>query len=304
MSAGMRDLAEDVRATVDFFSSQGQAAAIDRILVTGGGSQVAGLAAAIAGNLPVPVTEIDPFATLTIGDVGLDADQMRQASAVAATAVGLALWPVESPLIRLSVLPDEVAAARRARRAVSLAAFGVAGVAALLAVAGVGQLVEVKSAQSQVRSAQVKVATLTGQVAQLQAATAVHGQVQGRAKLVVQALQGDIDWVRLLGQLTTVMPASLKLTNFSGGTNGPVASTAARSTSTTPGVGTLTFSVQGTGGLQAASAWLQGLQRDHALQGTWIQGISVIANGGQVTFSSTSNITSAADSNRAKAVTP
>jgi len=270
--------------------------------VTGGASLTEGLAAAIAGHMPVPVTEIDPFATLTIGDVGLDAAQLRQAAACAATAVGLALWPVESPLIRLSVLPDEVAAARRARRAVTLAACGVAGVAALLGVVGVGQILEVRAAQNQVRSAQNHVAVLTGQVSQLQAATAVHGEVLARANLVVQSLQGDIDWVRLLGQLTAVMPSNLHLTNFSGGINAPSAPTA--STSTTPGIGVLTFSVQGQGGLGAASAWLRGLQRDHALAGTWIQGISVLANGGQVTFSSTSNLTTVAQSNRAKGVTP
>ena len=153
MSVGMRDLAEDVRATVDFFTSQGNGASVDRILVTGGASMTEGLAASIGGQLPVPVTQIDPFSTLSIGDVGAESEQLKQASQPGRLQLwAWLLWPVGSPLIRLSILPDEVAAARRARRAVSLAAGGVAAIAVVLGVAGAGQILAVRSAQDQVRT--------------------------------------------------------------------------------------------------------------------------------------------------------
>jgi hypothetical protein len=69
-------------------------------------------------------------------------------------------------------------------------------------------------------------------------------------------------------------------------------------------VGTLTFSVTGAGGLPAAAAWLEGLQRDHDLQGSWISSISVTGTGGQVTFNSTANLTAQSQSSRAQAVKP
>jgi type IV pilus assembly protein PilM len=299
MSVELKDLAEDVRGTVDFFMAQTEGATIDRLLITGGASQTEGLAAAIGSTVQASVVQIDPFSSLALADLELDADAMRRASASATTAVGLALWPVGSPLIRLSVLPEEVATARRNRQIMAVAVAGVAGLAAFLGLVGAGELFAVHSARDQVKSAQHQVQKLTTQVNQLQAATAVHGKVQSQAQIVVGTLQGDIDWVRLMGQLAAVMPPNLSLTSFAGTR---VAPTAATSSSATSGVGTITFSVKGSGGLPAVSAWLDGLARDQSLEGTWVTGITITGNQGQVTFSSTSNITKVAQSTRAEAV--
>jgi type IV pilus assembly protein PilM len=304
MSVELRDLAEDVRGTVDFFMSQTEGSTIDRLLITGGASQTEGLAVAIGNTVSASVVQVDPFSSLTLGDLDLNPDAFARASATATTAIGLALWPVESPLIRLSVLPEEVALARRNRRIVALAATSVAGLAAFLGVVGAGEFLAVHSAQNQVKTAQNHIQALTTQVTQLQAQTAVHEQVQSQAQIVVGTLQGDIDWVRLLGQLAAVMPSNLSLTSFSGSrvaaTGG--SSSSASSSSSSVGEGTLSFSVKGTGGLPAVAAWLDGLAKDQSLAGTWISGITLSNNGGSVTFGSTSDITSVANSGRAQAV--
>ncbi len=125
--------------------------------------------------------------------------------------------------------------------------------------------------------------------------------MQAQAQIVIGTLQGDIDWVRLLGQLAAVMPPNLSLTSFDG-TRVTAATGSATGSPSTPGVGTITFSVKGSGGLPAVSAWLDGLAQDQSLEGTWVSAISVTGNGGAVTFSSTSNITNVAQSGRAQAV--
>jgi cell division ATPase FtsA len=303
MSVEMRDLAEDVRGTVDFFMSQADGATIDRILITGGASQTEGLATAIAGNTSASINTIDPFASLNLQGLDLDQGRLEQARASSTTAIGLALWPFESPLIRLSVLPDEVMAAKRARRLLAAAACGVAGFAALLGIAGAAEVLRVHSAEHQVHVAQARVDTLTTQVNSLEAATAVHGQAEARAALVQSALKGDIDWVRVLGQLATVMPPDVSLSNFQATRSNTVGSQASSSTHSTD-VGTVTFSVKGNGGLPAAKSWLLGLQNDPDLDGTWVSGISVVKNGGAVQFSSSAGLTPVADNNRYKAVQP
>jgi len=67
-------------------------------------------------------------------------------------------------------------------------------------------------------------------------------------------------------------------------------------------VGSVTFSVTGTGGLPAAAAWLDGLEHDPSLQGTWLPGVTVGTPGDQVTFTSNSNLTTHARSDRSKGV--
>jgi type IV pilus assembly protein PilM len=301
IASELHDLAEEVRATLDFFLAQSNGIGVDRLLITGGASQTQGLIDALAGGVRLPVESFDPFQSLRLDEVGLDEEQLDRARASAGTAVGLALWPLAAPGSRLSVLPEEEVAARKARRLVRYAGAGLAGLLGVLAVASIGEAVAVHGAKAQVHKAQQQVAALQGQVGTLQATTAIHGRAQARATLVVTALTGDIDWVRVLGQLAAVMPPNLHLSSFTGSRT---IGSSAGSTSSSPGVGTLTFSVTGSGGLPAAAAWLEGLQRDHDLQGTWISGISVTGSGGQVTFSSTANLTPQSQSSRAQTVTP
>lgn len=306
LTTDIRDLAEDVRATIDFFRAQANGATIDRLLVTGGGALTGGLADAIAGPLPVEIVRITPFDNLQISEHALDRQSCEKAKATATTAVGLALWPFESPLIRLSILPEEVLQARRARRLFQGAALAVAGLIALLGVAGAAQVLRVRDAEHQTRSAEDRVTALTSQVRRLQSETAVHGQMQTRAGLDSTALKGDIDWVRLLGQLAAVLPPNLHILNFSGTRSTSSQSGASTGQAGSDGVGTVTFGLAGSGNARAAADWLDALQHDPALTGAWIGSVSVqqTGSGQSVSFSSTANLTPAADSGRAKAIHP
>ena len=295
----LRDVGEDVRATIDFFVSQSDGARVERLLVTGGAAMTEGLAEELAGDLDVDIRRIDPFALLTLGDIGLDQPSLNRARATAATAVGLALWPADPPAARLSVLPGEVAEARRARRKAMLAVLSVAGVAGLLAVAGVGEAVRADLARAQVHDTQQQAAKLQSQVSHLQAETSVHSKVISRAHMVSSALQGDVDWVRVINEIEAATPPGLQVSNFAGSRIASGGSGSAGS-----GVGQLTFSVTGTGGLPAVAAWLDGLQKDPSVQGSWVGGISTNGPGGTVTFSSTTSLTNHSHSNRDKAVKP
>jgi type IV pilus assembly protein PilM len=300
LGGDIRDLAEDVRATVDFFASQAEGREVSRILMTGGASQTRGLAAAVGGDLPAEIFQVAPFAGLEAAGLGLDPDGLERAAATATTAVGLALWPVESPLIRLSILPEEVTRRRQARRMLKLAATGVAAAAGLLAVLGAGQVVRVHDARAKVSADNRQIAALQAQVSTLQRLTAVHGEAAARVQLEVSALNGDIDWVRVLEQLAASMPPGVRITSFTGtrsATPGSAASTAAGSP-----IGTVSVSVAGGANADAAANWLDALLVDGDLANTQISGISIpVGSTTGATFSSTSSLTPAAKSSRAQA---
>ncbi len=297
MSTDMRDLAEEIRATIDFFVSQANNSDVDKLLITGGGALTSGLAASIGGNLPVEVSLFDPLATLDCSSLAYDAEQLRAISAGAATAIGLALWPTDAPLIRLSILPEEVLAARKAKRLAFVAMGGVVVAIAALAVGGYFEFASVSNAQSAARAESAKVPALTAEVGHLEAITSIHAKVLKRASLESTALSGDVDWVRLLGQFAGVLPPQLSITSFSG-TRTVVASGATPSTS----AGTVTFAVTGTGGLPSASQWLTELTSDPDLSDVNVGSINVKTNGGAVTFSSSANVTAVAESARSKGV--
>lgn len=296
MARDIRDVGEDVRATIDFFLSQSNGARIESLLVTGGASMTAGLVEELAGDMDVDIRRIDPFATLTLGDVGLSPEMLNRARATSATAVGLALWAADPPNVRLSVLPKDVEEARKARRKTRLAIAGVAGLAGLLLLGGAGEMAAAHAARSQAEATQRHVSELQSQVARLQAETSVHAKVLKRQGDLRTALHGDIDWVRVLKEIQAATPPGLQIQNLSGNrpASGPGSSASA-------GAGSLTFSVSGTGGLPAAASWLESLQKDLSVQGTLVSTIST-GNGSTVTFSSTTNLTTHAYSNRDQAV--
>lgn len=301
LSPDLRDLAEDIRATIDFFLSQASYDRIERLLVTGGAAQTTGLAHAIAGDLDAPIMVVDPLAGLDTSGLAFTEEDLARISAAATTSIGLARWATDAPLIRLSLLPHEVIAARKARRVLVLAGGCVAGLAAVLVIAGGAEVLAVHHAQSKLVSAEGQVATMQSQVTRLQATTAVHGQMTARAAMVQSDLSGDVDWVRVLGQLATVMPSSLQLQNFSGSTMASANSTAG---TVATGFGSLSFGVQGSGGLPAAAAWIDGLALDPDITSLTLGGITVTSNGGTVNFSSTGQLTTTSYSNRAQEYKP
>jgi hypothetical protein len=244
------------------------------------------------------VEQIDPLAGLVVENLGLDDDQIRQLRTSGTTALGLARWPVGANVLRLSILPEEVAASRRARRLMAAATSGVVVVAGLLGAGGVSEMLSAHSAQAQVRVAEAEETQLQGQITQLTAATAINSELSSRSSLAASALAGDIDWVRTLRQLATIMPVNTTIASFSA--TRATAGNAGTNSTASSGVGSATFSVNGTGGLPTVAAWLRGLQSDPDLADPWVSGITLNAGSGQVTFTSTADLTPTAESNRAQ----
>jgi type IV pilus assembly protein PilM len=82
--------ADEIRSSLDFYLSQTPTAKIGRILITGGGSKLAGLDATLAQRLPAPVGPGHAFRRVTPA-LDLSADVMAEAEPLLAVAVGLAL---------------------------------------------------------------------------------------------------------------------------------------------------------------------------------------------------------------------
>ena len=91
-------LALEVKKTVDFYraSAQEGEAAIQKILLAGGGSKLPGLAEFLAHRFEIPVEVFDPFRTIEVDAKKFDPDYMREIVPEMAVAVGLALRGVEA----------------------------------------------------------------------------------------------------------------------------------------------------------------------------------------------------------------
>jgi type IV pilus assembly protein PilM len=81
----------EVRGSVDFYTSQSDAAAVGRVLLTGGGSMLSGLAEAVASALAIPTEVGHPFKRVPMGHMNVSQDQTNIAERYMSVAVGLAL---------------------------------------------------------------------------------------------------------------------------------------------------------------------------------------------------------------------
>ncbi|MFL6137824.1 MAG: type IV pilus assembly protein PilM [Frankiaceae bacterium] len=82
---------EEVRGSLDYYLAQQGAARLRRILVTGGGSRLAGMAERLSAATRLPVELATPMTSLRIGKTGLSPDQLTYVEPLVAVPVGLAM---------------------------------------------------------------------------------------------------------------------------------------------------------------------------------------------------------------------
>jgi len=299
-------LVEEIRGSLDYYLAQSSGGRVNRIVVTGGGAQTAGLLERLQASLGPSVEAADPLTSVEIGKTGLSPEQLDRCVPYLVTPLGLALWG-GAPGRAISLLPPEVIVARRHRRQAMVAGAAVASFALVLGGAWGARSMKLDSSRHQVTLGQQQVARLQGRVNSLSIITKIDTDVAARQDLYRAALQGDVDWVRLLEQVSAVMPRDVYLSTF----------TASRTpaASTTPGLGAGTVNISGValGGHESVANWLRSIATLPSLQGAWVS--SETSNAGsagatgstsstpsEVSFSSSATITSAAGSTRARRV--
>lgn len=87
----VRSFVEEIRGSIDYYLASPDAAPIRRVLISGGGSQMAGLAQRLGVATRLPVELANPLATMRVGKTGLSPDQLKLIEPIATVPVGLAL---------------------------------------------------------------------------------------------------------------------------------------------------------------------------------------------------------------------
>ncbi|GLY17324.1 cell division protein FtsA [Kineosporia sp. NBRC 101677] len=89
-----QDFVDEIRGSLDYYAVSSVGARVERIVISGGGSRLEGLAERLAASTRLPVVLGDPLWPLKIGRTGLDADQIEFIKPLAAVPVGLALGAI------------------------------------------------------------------------------------------------------------------------------------------------------------------------------------------------------------------
>jgi type IV pilus assembly protein PilM len=91
-------LALEIQKTMDFYRAtvEDGGSAVEKILVSGGGSKLSGLIEFLSKQFEIPVEIFDPFKKIKIDSRGFDPEYMREIVPEMAIAVGLALRGVDA----------------------------------------------------------------------------------------------------------------------------------------------------------------------------------------------------------------
>ena len=82
---------EEVRGSLDYYLAQPQAARLRRVVLSGGGAQLMGMAKRLADSARLPVEPGSPLTSLQLGRLGLSPEQLRYVEPLVAVPVGLAM---------------------------------------------------------------------------------------------------------------------------------------------------------------------------------------------------------------------
>ena len=277
-------LVEEIRGSLDYYMAQSQSAPVDRVLVTGGGSRMAGLMERLQSQLSAAVEPARPLSGLKIGKgVGLSPEQLHAVEPLLAVPLGLALaGEVRKGVRRITLLPREVEVVREQRRQAVLAGAGVAALAAVLLGTWAAGGSKIDNEENAAADAEEHAARLEREVASLGDTISLDAELAQRREQVRTVLATDVAWTRLFNEVATVLPSDVWLTSFNA-TNG----------------GSVNFSAKGFDQTSTAR-WLLRIAELKSLSGLWVPSSTKDGEGSAstVTFTSDANLTPAANSDR------
>lgn len=91
MTRSANDLIEEIRGSLDYYSATSASGPVTRVVLSGGGARLRGLAERLSERLHVPVEVGSPLSGIAVGATGLSDAQLRFVDPIAAVPVGLAL---------------------------------------------------------------------------------------------------------------------------------------------------------------------------------------------------------------------
>ncbi|HET6874067.1 MAG TPA: type IV pilus assembly protein PilM [Acidimicrobiales bacterium] len=287
-------IATEVANSLDYYVGQFEGQPVARILLTGAGSRLAGLAEWIRSTVGVPVERAVLPAQVVV-DAGLTEEQQALVGPSLPNVIGIALagMPGQRGVRRISLLPATVHKSRNEKRQVIVTGVGLSVLAALLTGVWGARGSQVARAEHQDALVQAQVAALNSQASKLQWVSALDQQVTALQGQVKTALTGDVAWADLLRQISGSIPSDVWLGSFTGNKS---ASTSATAGGSGPSLGTLTFS--GFGFSHDSSAhWLTQVGALKSIGSLWVSSSNKPDNG-PTTFSSSGALTTGALADR------
>ncbi len=244
--ASMVELVGEIRNSIQYFASLPGRLPVSKVLVTGGGSALAGLIPMLQAQTNLPVLTVSPLARLDTSKLELTEAQVEEVRPVLATPIGLALPEPDKAVKKFNLLPPEVVQRARLKRIKERTLIGCAAVVVLLLAFGMWKLLQVHNAQNNVSALQSDINTLNAQVPKYDQVVAANDAYTAGLARRASVLNSAVDWPLALNNLISITPPGAQVKTFNG-------TSTANGTSSGGTAGSGAGSTSGTGSATGAS---------------------------------------------------
>ncbi len=292
LDARARDAVSEVRGTLNFYETQPDVAPIERVLLTGGGSLLAGFEDALRSAVRIPLERANPRLMLEVGNIGFAPEDLPSLDPFLPVPVGLALGGAKAAGRRINLLPLEARLQERNTPLVAGLAAGGVALVALMAALTMGRASAISEEKDRLAAQQRINQDLQAQVSAVADAGRVEEQANAAREQVTLLLAGEVSWSQMLQDVARTIPGDVWLTSFSGSVSAP-GSVPADGTD----VGSVSFGAVGIN-FPSVAAWLLRMSQIPYLDGFWVPSIAQTALDETVTFDSSVRLLSGIGSNR------
>ena len=301
--SSIKELIDEVKNSLRFYSSLPNGGQVARLLVTGGGSRLKGFLPMLQEEAGVPVYPVSPLAKLDMSKVDATPDQIAEMDAVITTAAGLVEPDVFPGVRRFNLVPAEVRERVLQRRFQKWSV--AAGIVLIALIAGWSFFSwwQVHSAGGDITSLNNQIASLNGQRLKLSKPALAANELASAKVQVTSQVKSSIDWAKVVAELDKATPSGFTITTMNGASciasttssvSGPTTCSSSNSTPTgaASGVGSITVTLSGVeGNFKPESIWLNKVSALMTSKGAPMFGqvtsSTLSANNGVATFTST-----------------
>jgi type IV pilus assembly protein PilM len=209
---GSAALLTAIRSSIDYFATLPGVPEVGRIILTGGGSQLAGFIDRLGYQARVPVVMASWLDRIDTGRIDADRHHLESVGAV---AFGIAI-PESSGRKPLDLMPKEILLERKRARATRL--IQAAAVVLVLALGGLGAMrfLQVRKAEKGVGSLNSSIAFLRVQIPKYNKVQQQDTEIVADSNIGLPLVSHEVNWPAVFAALAKYTPNTVSASGFSG----------------------------------------------------------------------------------------
>ncbi len=235
---GSAKILGEIRSSIDYYNALPSSMPLRRVLLTGGGSRLSGVAERLQQLVQIPVERASCLARVHGEGIGAELTAGSPLDDVAAIAIGLAL-PEQPGVKHLDLIPPDFVSRRRVQRNATRVAAAAVFVLLVFIGTGVLRFLQVHNAEQGIGSSQRTIALLQSQIPKYDKIRQQDAAITTDRTIGVPLVSYEVNWPKVLDALRRFTPAGVGTSGFSGTASPPPTAATSPSGTTTTSVNLL-----------------------------------------------------------------